>query len=104
MARLKLTVNERKTHVCRVPEQYFNFLGYQFGRFYLGRAYLGGASQSTAARLGQLFQARPSEPGISISGPIRYASATPVVAPETQGALAARRNTHECERRCIERR
>ena len=44
MARLKLTVNERKTHVCRVPEEYFDFLGYQFGRFYsfpTGRAYLG---------------------------------------------------------------
>jgi RNA-directed DNA polymerase len=44
MRRLKLTVNERKTHVCRVPEQYFDFLGYQFGRFYsfpTGRAYLG---------------------------------------------------------------
>ena len=44
MTRLKLTVNERKTHVCRVPEQYFNFLGYQFGRFYsfpTGRAYRG---------------------------------------------------------------
>lgn len=44
MSRLKLTVNEEKTHVCRVPEQYFNFLGYTFGRFYstkTGRAYLG---------------------------------------------------------------
>jgi group II intron reverse transcriptase/maturase len=44
LTRLKLTVNERKTHVCRVPEQYFDFLGYQFGRFYsfpTGRAYLG---------------------------------------------------------------
>jgi RNA-directed DNA polymerase len=44
MTRLKLTVNERKTLVCRVPEQYFDFLGYTFGRFYstqTGRAYLG---------------------------------------------------------------
>jgi group II intron reverse transcriptase/maturase len=44
MNRLKLTVNEEKTHVCRVPEQYFTFLGYTFGRFYstkTGRAYLG---------------------------------------------------------------
>ncbi len=44
MARLKLTVNEEKTHVCRVPEQHFEFLGYTFGRFYspkTGRAYLG---------------------------------------------------------------
>jgi RNA-directed DNA polymerase len=44
MQRLRLTVNEEKTHVCSVPAQYFNFLGYQFGRFYspkTGRAYLG---------------------------------------------------------------
>jgi RNA-directed DNA polymerase len=44
MSRLKLTVNEEKTHVCRVPEQYFDFLGYTFGRCYstqTGRAYLG---------------------------------------------------------------
>jgi group II intron reverse transcriptase/maturase len=44
MTRLKLTVNEEKTHVCHVPEQYFDFLGYQFGRFYstqTGKAYLG---------------------------------------------------------------
>jgi RNA-directed DNA polymerase len=44
MDRLRLTVNEDKTHLCRVPEQYFDFLGYTFGRCYstqTGRAYLG---------------------------------------------------------------
>ena len=44
MARLKLTVNEEKTHVCRVPQEHFDFLGYTFGRCYstkTGRAYLG---------------------------------------------------------------
>ena len=44
MERLKLTVNETKTHVCRVPEESFDFLGYTFGRCYsprTGRAYLG---------------------------------------------------------------
>jgi group II intron reverse transcriptase/maturase len=44
MQRLKLTVNETKTTVCRVPEQTFDFLGYTFGRCYspkTGRAYLG---------------------------------------------------------------
>jgi RNA-directed DNA polymerase len=44
MQRLRLTVNEEKTHVCSVPEQYVDFLGYQFGRFYseaTGKAYLG---------------------------------------------------------------
>ena len=44
MQRLRLTVNEEKTHICRVPVAYFDFLGYQFGRFYskkTGKAYLG---------------------------------------------------------------
>jgi RNA-directed DNA polymerase len=44
MQRLKLTVNEEKTHLCRVPAGHFDFLGYQFGRCYsthTGRAYLG---------------------------------------------------------------
>ncbi|MCC7084598.1 MAG: group II intron reverse transcriptase/maturase [Pirellulales bacterium] len=44
MSRLKLMVNERKTKLCRVPEQTFDFLGYTFGRCYstkTGRAYLG---------------------------------------------------------------
>jgi len=44
MARLKLTVNEQKTRVCRLPEETFDFLGYTFGRLYsprTGRAYLG---------------------------------------------------------------
>jgi RNA-directed DNA polymerase len=44
MARLKLTVNEEKTRICKVPESEFDFLGYTFGRMYkqtTGRAYLG---------------------------------------------------------------
>ncbi len=44
MERLKLTVNEEKTRLCRVPEEHFDFLGYTFGRCYstkTGRAYLG---------------------------------------------------------------
>jgi group II intron reverse transcriptase/maturase len=43
MARLKLTVNEAKTHIRRLPEERFDFLGYSFGRYYspkTGRAYL----------------------------------------------------------------
>ena len=34
MSKLKLTVNEAKTHVCQVPEETFDFLGYTFGRCY----------------------------------------------------------------------
>ncbi len=44
MTRLKLTVNETKTHVCRLPAESFDFLGYTFGRMYsprTGGAYLG---------------------------------------------------------------
>ena len=44
MQRLKLTVNETKTHVCRLPAESFDFLGYTFGRMYsprTGGAYLG---------------------------------------------------------------
>ncbi len=44
MQKLKLTVNEEKTHVCRVPEESFDFLGYTLGRCWsrkTGRAYIG---------------------------------------------------------------
>lgn len=33
MDRLRLTLNEEKTHLCYVPEQYFDYLGYKFGRW-----------------------------------------------------------------------
>jgi group II intron reverse transcriptase/maturase len=44
MGKLKLTVNEEKTRICRVPEGEFDFLGYTFGRMYsrtTGKARLG---------------------------------------------------------------
>ncbi|MDA7949829.1 MAG: reverse transcriptase domain-containing protein, partial [Hyphomicrobiaceae bacterium] len=44
MERLHLTVNERKTGVCRLPEERFDFLGYTIGRCYsrkTGTSYLG---------------------------------------------------------------
>ena len=44
MKRLKLTVNEEKTHLCRLPEETFDFLGYTFGRlwsFRTGKPYYG---------------------------------------------------------------
>ena len=43
MGRLKLTVNEEKTRICRVPDGEFDFLGYTFGRRYsakTGRPYI----------------------------------------------------------------
>jgi RNA-directed DNA polymerase len=43
MGKLRLTVNEEKTRVCKVPEGEFDFLGFTFGRMYspmTGRARL----------------------------------------------------------------
>jgi RNA-directed DNA polymerase len=55
MSRLKLTVNDRKTRVCRLPEEKFDFLGYTFSRCYspkTGRAYWGTTpSQKRVQRL-----------------------------------------------------
>lgn len=45
MKRLKLTVNEQKTRLARLPEETFDFLGFTFGRLHdrrTGRAYYGG--------------------------------------------------------------
>jgi RNA-directed DNA polymerase len=44
MGKLKLTVNEEKTRICKAPEGEFDFLGYTFGRMYspkTGQARLG---------------------------------------------------------------
>ena len=66
MPKLKLTVNEKKTHACRLPEETFDFLGYTFGRLYsprTGKAYLGmrpsarrSAIEALARELGVPFQ------------------------------------------------
>jgi group II intron reverse transcriptase/maturase len=52
MGKLKLTVNEDKTRICRVPEGEFDFLGYTFGRMY--------SAETGKARLGY----RPSKKSI----------------------------------------
>ena len=44
MRRLRLTVNEAKTRLCRGPDEPFDFLGYTFGRIYstrTGASYMG---------------------------------------------------------------
>ena len=44
MSKLKLTVNETKTRLCRLPEESFDFLGYTLGRNYdcrTGQSYVG---------------------------------------------------------------
>jgi hypothetical protein len=53
MGKLKLTVNEGKTRICKVPEGEFDFLGYTFGRMY--------SAKTGQARLGQ----RPSKKSIT---------------------------------------
>ena len=52
MGKLKLTVNEEKTRVCKIPEETFDFLGYTFGRLY--------SAKTGQARLGM----RPSKKSI----------------------------------------
>ena len=49
---MKLTVNEEKTRVCKVPDDEFDFLGYTFGRLY--------SAKTCQARLGM----RPSKKSI----------------------------------------
>jgi RNA-directed DNA polymerase len=44
MGKLKLTVNEEKTRICKMPEGQFDFLGYTFGWMHstkTGKAYIG---------------------------------------------------------------
>lgn len=58
MAKLKLTVNETKTRLCRLPEETFNFLGYTIGRCYspkTGRAYIG--TRPSDKKVGKLVDA-----------------------------------------------
>ena len=53
MGQLKLTVNEKKTRECRVPDEAFTFLGFTFGRqvsWNTGRAYTTLAQSKKKAR------------------------------------------------------
>lgn len=62
MARLKLTMNEEKTHLCRIPQEHFDFLGYTFGRCYskqTGRAYLG--TRPSKKSIGRMIAAISAE-------------------------------------------
>ena len=52
MGKLKLTVNEEKTRICKVPAGEFDFLGYTFGRMY--------SAKTGQARIGY----RPSKKSI----------------------------------------
>jgi RNA-directed DNA polymerase len=64
MGKLKLTVNETKTRVCKLPEEKFDFLGYTFGRCYspqTGRAYLG--TVPSKKRVNRICEVLSSETG-----------------------------------------
>ena len=67
MGKLKLTVNEEKTRICRVPEGELNFLGYSFGRMYsakTGKAYLGyRPSQKSIKRMVETIHALTARSG-----------------------------------------
>ena len=58
MEKLKLTVNETKTHQRRVPLESFDFLGYTFGQMYWkknGRPYIG--KQPSLKRVARIREA-----------------------------------------------
>jgi RNA-directed DNA polymerase len=64
MQKLKLTVNETKTRVCKLPGEKFDFLGYTLGRCYspqTGRAYLG--TVPSKKRVIRICEAISSETG-----------------------------------------
>jgi len=66
MTKLKLTVNETKTRVAKLPEEKFDFLGYSFGRCYspkTGRAYLG--TVPAKKRVIRICRAISSETGLN---------------------------------------
>jgi RNA-directed DNA polymerase len=63
-SKLKLTVNEKKTRICSLPEEKFDFLGYTFGRRYSSRrnrVYLGTAP--SAKRVQCIYRSLIDETG-----------------------------------------
>jgi group II intron reverse transcriptase/maturase len=68
MGKLKLTVNEDKTRICKVPEGEFDFLGYSFGRMYsarTGQARLGyRPSKKSIMRMVQTIHALTARTGL----------------------------------------
>jgi group II intron reverse transcriptase/maturase len=64
MPKLKLTLNETKTRLCRVPDESFRFLGYTIGRCYspkTGQPYIG--TQPSSAKITALCRAISEETG-----------------------------------------
>ena len=65
--KLKLTVNEEKTRICRAPGEAFDFLGYTFGRTYsarTGQSYLGHRpSKKSIKRMVETIHELTARPG-----------------------------------------
>ncbi len=105
MRKLKLTVNEEKTQICRVPEGEFDFLGHTFGRMYsakTGKAYIGYRPskksikrmvenvhaltvRSHSTRVGELLRSRNRHQGVSGDRQLHGCAVTSVVALQAQG-------------------
>jgi group II intron reverse transcriptase/maturase len=73
MRRLKLTVNEEKTRLCRVPDTSFDFLGYTFGRCYspkTGRSWISSRRGSVSpARISGSRQAATNDSSVWLATP-----------------------------------
>ena len=113
MGKLKLTVNEEKTRICKVPEGEFDFLGYTFGQMYsptTGKARLGHRAHGRkspradrpsaqlardhrarrhvkprASRVGQLLQCRHHQQSLSRARQLHGCAVAPVAAIQAQG-------------------
>ena len=101
MGKLKLTVNEEKTRICRAPEGQFDFLGYTFGRMYsarTGKAYLGHRpSKKSIKHLSPFGQSEQAWARCGVDEGVRSCpragcgrSACPVVCPVKAGVFSRR--------------
>jgi group II intron reverse transcriptase/maturase len=83
MRKLKLTVNEEKTHVRELPGETFDFLGYTFGRHRsarTGRSMLcGKPSEKRIARVCEKISAMTGRDTMQLSGPELVAELNPVL-------------------------
>jgi RNA-directed DNA polymerase len=83
MQKLKLTVNEGKTHVRELPDETFDFLGYTFGRHRSARTgrwmLCGKPSEKRIARVCEKISAMTGRDTTQFSGPDMVAELNPVL-------------------------